>query len=229
MKNAFESKVGAYSLAAGAVAVGLATVAQAAVVAGDETGMTVYDFSAAPIFVGAYASDGSEWISGNHDLLLLKNDGTVLTNPLDESLGDTPSTSFFSAGDKAGAIWFTLHNDLGKNGTDYAMVAHQEAWSGDGLSGNGYGAGTTYWTGEAVIEDGHVMAYVDYSVYGMLPENNFGYLGFVMGGLEGWAEVKVAGSRNEITLNKFAVVPEPATMGLLATGAAGLLARRKRK
>jgi hypothetical protein len=234
MKNAFESKVGAYSLAAGAAALGVATVAQGMVVAGNTAGMTHYDFTASPIFVGLYASDGSEWISGVHDALLIKEDGTVLTNPLDESIGQVPTTTFFTAADKTDAIWFTLHNNLGDKGGDYAMLAHAEAWSGDGIEDQAYGsAGTVFFDPGnpiPVLDEAYVQAYVNYSVWGMVAQSAPGsYLGFRINDTEGWMRVSVSGARNEITLYEMAMVPEPATMSVLAVGAAGLLARRKRK
>ena len=224
MRNGLNGKLCAYSAAAGAAALGLATAAQATVIAGNTVGMTHYDFTAAPIFVGAYDSGGGEWISGNHDLMLLKTDGTVVTNPLDESLGQSPSS--FSAAQKQDAFWFTLRSDLGDKGDDYGLLGFVED-DGDLISDQ-YN-GSVFFDGEATTTEAWVMYYVNFGVGGLLPENNPGYLGFQINGIEGWARMTVAGARNEITLHEFAVTPEPASMAMLAVGAAGLLARRKRK
>lgn len=223
------SKLAAYSLAAGA-AVGAATQAEAAV----------------SHYVGPWFDSCPHWSYGYYDLILLKLDGTVLVDDSQIDPG-APHTN---------AIEF-VHNGVfvwgdGKTRDAINAVAHPGAgivssyWSavpeGQRLSASvDVDANSQYWvTGEVGL-----YGYGWYQSVGPWAGGGSGYLGMYIDDVDGrhygWAYITVGGARNEMTLHEFAFemtpdtaihipdVPEPVTLSLLATGAAGLIARRKRK
>jgi hypothetical protein len=225
------SKLAAYSLAAGA-AVGAASQADAAI----------------SHYVGPWFDSCPHFGAGFYDMILLKLDGTVLVD-------DAAIDPAVAAG-VGNAIEF-VHNGAfvwgdGKSRDSINAMTHGSAgivsgyWSavpeGSKL-GDSYDvtSASQWWVSNEV----GLYGYGWYGCVGPWSGGGSGYLGMYIDDVDGrhygWAHISVGGARNEITLNSFAFemtpdtpihipdIPEPVTMSLLATGAAGLLARRKRK
>jgi len=231
MKKDFAKKLGAYTLAA-AAAGAVASKANAA--------MMVYDNGGAGWFDAV-----PEFTTGPESQILLMLDGTVLTDaanidaakpgltdPYIEFLHD----GYWYWGDgkdrDSTVIETTVGSGFVSDGADPVKLGGTEVIDGS----------RTDFVGEG--SQGGLYGYGWYQVVG-----GFGgrgimglYLDDVDGRHYGWADLSVNGSRNEVTLYSFAFsdtagrgvyagggeVPEPVTMGLLALGATGLLARRKR-
>ncbi|MHC4985487.1 MAG: PEP-CTERM sorting domain-containing protein [Planctomycetota bacterium] len=223
------SKLAAYSLAAGA-AVGAATQADAAI----------------SHYVGPWFDSCPHFAVGYYDMILLKLDGTVLVDDaaIDPTMPNTPSIEFVHNGT---FVWGD-----GKSRDAINAVSHGSAgivsgyWSavpeGSKLAYSAtVDSSSTWWTSGAEVG---LYGYGWFGNVGPWSGGGTGYLGmYIDSGADrhyGWAHISVGGARNEITLHSFAFemtpntgihvgdIPEPMTLSLLAAGAAGLVARRKR-
>ena len=234
MSHKLSSKLAAYSLAAGA-AVGLAANVQAFPV--DPTVV---------VFEGPWFDDSPHFGAGPYDMIAFFLDGTVLVDDVEIDPAQPLGTSI--------SFVHGIHY-WGDNKDRDSMMAFANGSSGlmtqtvaDAITDYetlnlGYGAdidGTKQFTAGETGMGG----YGWYGVWGPWGFGGTGYVGFFMDdGPDrhyGWAHVTVGGSRNEITLHSFGIettagegikageTPEPVTLSLLALGATGLLARRKK-
>lgn len=228
------SKLAAYSLAAGA-AVGLAGTAKGALV----------DASVA-VFEGPWFDGCPEFAYGFYDLILLKLDGSVLVDDanIDPTLPTTNAIEFvhngtfvWGDGKSRDAINVVAHSGAGVMGGFWSSTPEgaKLGYSADISSAQSFHSGN--------VEVG-LYGYGWYGCVGPWSGGGHGYLGmYIDSGSDrhyGWAEVTLGGGRNELTLHRFAFettpgegilageTPEPMTLSLLAMGAAGVLARRKR-
>ena len=239
-KSSLGCKLAAYSLAAGVA--GLAGSANAAPVMFTNGGAGWMD--SRPHFGGT---------TGGFDMILFTLDGTVLVDDAQID-GNIPATGAFieikgesynqqyAWGDgktrdsaflkvqNAGIVggWWSAAGEATKVGEGVMIDATSTFTSGD--------PGSTKQTDTVGL-----YGYGWYSVVGGF--GGTGYMGFYMDDVDdrhyGWAHLTISGSRNDVTMHSFGVetspgvgipagAPEPMTLSLLALGATGLLARRKR-
>ena len=238
-KKSLGCKLAAYSLAAGVA--GAAGTATAAPVVFDNGGAGGFD--SRPHFGGQ---------SGGFDMILFQLDGTVLVDDANidpalpvsgsaiELMGESYNYQYYwGDGKTRDSAFLRLHNGASVIG-GYWSASAEATPLGYGTMVDASAAGN-YWVAGDTEGDVGLYGYGWYSVVG-----NFGgtkYFGFSMqdGGNThyGWAQINISGSRNDITLMAFGVetspgvgipvgAPEPMTLSLLALGASGLFARRKR-
>ena len=237
-KSSLGCKLAAYSLAAGAA--GLASTAQATVFWTDNGGAGWFD---------ARAHFGGT--TGGYDMILFALDGTVLVDDaaIDPVLPKASSIELKGSSYNGEYYW----GDGKTRDSAYLRVTNAGVvggwWSAASEAtkvayGGTINATSQFVTGDAEGDVG-LYGYGWYSVVGGF--GGTGYLGFYMDdGADryyGWAHINVNGSRNEFTLYSLGIsdtigetayagmgtyIPEPMTMSLLALGATGLLARRKR-
>ena len=170
---------------------------------------------------------------------------------------DAETTAFWNQVAGGDAIYFT-HEVIpvgGKWGDALCANATGDVPAGtvaDGFDSTKYGFCDTDVDGSLTYTSWEPLyVYDDYfSVWGPWGWGGRGYLGFYidegLGPHYGWADIWVGNARNELKLYSFAyettvgepihvgdvggtVVPEPLTLSLLAAGATGLLALRRRK
>ena len=235
-KSSLGCKLAAYSLAAGAA--GLAGSANAGVVFNNNGGAGWFD---------ARAHFGGT--TGGYDMILFALDGTVLVDDaaIDPVLPKASSIELKGENYNGEYLW----GDGKSRDSAYLRVTNAAVvggwWSAAGEAhklayGTTIDAGSTFVTGDAEGDVG-IYGYGWYNTVGAFGGGT-GYLGFYMdNGPDrhyGWAEINVSGARNEFTLLSLGisdtpgetvyagVVPEPMTLSMLALGATGLLARRKR-
>ena len=231
-------KLAAYSLAAGAVGLAGTATTQATPMFYDNGGAGWFD---------ARAHFGGT--TGGYDMILFKLDGTVLVDDaaIDPTLPNAPSIELMGESYNGQYNW----GDGKSRDSAFARLSNAGVvgnyWSA-AAEANKLGAGVTvdaassFVTGDAEGDVG-LYGYGWYSVVGQF--GGTGYLGFYIEDTGsnkhyGWAHMSINGSRNEITLHSFlvestagvgvvtGVIPEPMTMSMLALGAVGLVARRKR-
>ena len=242
-KRSIAGKLAAYSLAAGAAALASqAVTTDAAMVSYDNGGAGWFD-------------QDSDW---NQDHLLFKMDGTVMVNsgdlgPLPAGLPKDDDSFTFQHLDFY--WWGTEEKDAHclNVGANCGYVAgFGDEWN-VGRLGADYEVGDTLadgrvWSDHAVTSTGGTGGWYFYFA-GEWPFGGGGYVGLYCDAVDGrhygWANIN-SGGYSSTTLYEFAfsttpgqavaagggeviTVPEPLTLSLLAVGAAGLAARRRKR
>ncbi len=233
--NRLKQKLAAFSLAAGVLA---------------GSGTALGDALTDPT-VAYYKHGGGGWFdscphfaSGEYDLILFKLDGTVLVDdteidPVTDRTGAItlmhrglagPDSSLADPGPGAGIVAY--YHEVGMHSAYLANYLETDDPIG---SASGF-----------TTEDSHFNMFwfpvlVGDWAYSPSPR---GYMGFYIDDVDGrhygWADITVGQARNEVTLHRFAYettagetilageIPEPTTMSLLALGAVGIAAVRRR-
>ncbi len=237
MKKNLVKKLGAYTLAAGAAAVAAnATPANAALMRYHQP------------FAGAWYDATSDW---QQDMVTFKMDGTVVKNTANtglQSLGQNDDSFTFAemdffwyGGDEKDATTLTI-------GANVGYVASGSVWDvgrlGSGFGG-GYRVGPTLadgrvWSDDTVTDTGGLGGW-NFYFHGEWAFGGGGYIGLYADDIDGrhygWAKVNMT-AYYAIELMQFAFesevdtpvhVPEPMTLSVLALGATGLLARRRKR